>query len=183
MGKTFYRFGSGIAPAPDPDPRRIRLNENQCERMTRPEMSAIRALLPLVSYCHHGKRDLEKRLKNGQIPHGWWRYCQALGAIDAIVTDIMGTTTQAQARQIWNTMQDMDVQIVPKTLPVGQTVVMDMQTAKDLVDCAQEKCKVCTEDGESCKKCKLYQVLEATTPLDDYECGMLCPYSLAKWEE
>lgn len=183
MGRGMYRVGSGLKAMPDPDPRRVCLPEEQCERMTRSEMSVVRALLPLLSYCAHGKRDLEKRLKNGQIPHGWPRYCAALGAINAIITDIMGTTTKAQARQIWNTTVDMDVQIVPKSIPVGRNVIMDLQTAKDLTDCAREKCKLRTEDGESCRQCKLYQVMETTTPMDDYGNGLMCPYSLAKWEE
>ena len=183
MGKTFYRFGSGIVPVIDPDPRRVRLDEAQCERMNRSEMATVRALIYLILYGGKGRKDLEKRLKSGLIKRGWWKYCSAIGSMDAIVTDIVGTTTKAQARLIWNTMQDMEIQIVPKTTPVGQNVIMDMQTAEDLVECAKEKCKVCAEDGESCKQCKLYQVLEAITPLDDYGNGLMCPYCNTKWGE
>lgn len=181
MGRPLYRVGSGLVAAPDPDPRRLELSEDQRTRFTRSEMSVVRALLPLLSYCHHGEHDLEARLKDGRINHGWWRYRSALGSLEAIVLDVLATATKAQTRQVLNTTVDMAVHIVPKTTPIGQNVVMDLQTAKFLTDCAQEKCKMCTEDGESCKQCKLYQVMEATIPLDDYGNGLLCPYSRAEW--
>ena len=91
--------------------------------------------------------------------------------------------TRAQAQQVWNTMQDMDVKLTPKAIPVGRTVIMDLDIAMGLTDCAREKCKMCTEDGVSCRQCKLYQIMEATTPLEDYGGDLLCPYSLADWEE
>ena len=55
------------------------------------------------------------------------------------------------------------------------------EQAKALLDCARWKCHDCIEDGESCRKCQLYKLLEATTPMDDYGDGMICPYSLAQW--
>lgn len=33
----------------------------------------------------------------------------------------------------------------------------------------------------SCRECALYKVLEGFLPLDNYENGMLCPYSLSQW--
>ena len=80
-------------------------------------------------------------------------------------------------------MQDMDVKITPKSIPVGRTVIMDLDLAKDLTDIAREKCTVCTEDGISCRQCRLYQIMEATTPLEDYGNDLMCPYNLAQWEE
>lgn len=183
MGKPLYRVGNGLKAVPDPDPRRVSLPEDQCERMTRTEFNAVRALLIVLNYCNFSKGDLKQRLQNGQIKHGWRRLCLAIGAVNAIVNDIVGTMTRAQAQQVWNTMQDMDVKITPKSLPVGSTVIMDLDIAMGLTDCAREKCKLCTEDGVSCRQCKLYQIMEATTPLEDYGGDLLCPYSLADWEE
>lgn len=179
--KCIYKVGTGQKKVPERDPRRVWLPEDQCERMGRAEFNAVRAMLIVVSFCVEAKRDLQHRLE--LIPHGKRRMNMALGAIQAIMNDIIGTMTRAQAQQIRNTMSDMEVKITPKMMPIAQTVLMDLQTAKDLTDCAREKCRICAEDGDSCRKCKLYQVMEATTPLEDYGNGLLCPYNLADWEE
>ncbi len=179
--KTIYRIGTGQKAPPDRDPRRVWLEEKDCERLTRPEFNALRCMLIVVSFCVDAKKDLQKRLD--LIPYGRKRMNCALGAIKALMDDIIGTITRAQAQQIQNTMTDMEVKITPKMMPISQTVIMDLDLAKGLMDCAKEKCTGCTEDGESCKKCKLYKIMEATTPLDDYGNGMLCPYNLAEWEE
>lgn len=179
--KCIYKVGSGLQRPLERDPRRVWLEDEDCERMTRTEFNAVRAMLIVVSFCVEAKRDLWHRLE--MIPHGRRRMNMALGAIQAIMNDIIGTITRAQAQQIRNTMSDMEVKITPKMMPIAQTVLMDLQTAKDLTDCAREKCRICAEDGESCRKCKLYQVMEATTPLEDYGNGLLCPYNLADWEE
>lgn len=179
--KCIYKIGTGQKKPPERDPRRVWLPEEQCERMSRAEFNAVRAMLIVVSFCIDAKHDLQHRLE--LIPHGKRRMNMALGAIQAIMNDIIGTITRAQAQQIRNTMNDMEVKITPKLMPIGQTVLMDLQTAKDLTDCAREKCRICAEDGESCRQCKLYQVMEATTPLEDYGNDLLCPYNLADWEE
>lgn len=179
--KCIYKVGACQKKPPEPDPRRVWLPEDQCERMTRTEFNAVRAMMIVVSFCVEAKRDLQHRLEC--IPSGKARMNMALGAIQAIMNDIIGTITRAQAQQIRNTMTDMEVKITPKLMPISQTVLMDLQTAKDLTDCAREKCKGCIEDGESCRNCKLYKVMESTTPLEDYGNGMLCPYNLIDWEE
>lgn len=183
MGKPFIRFGNKLVVTPDPGKRRLSLSDDQRTRFTRSEMCAVRGLISLISYVRHGEHDLEARLKDGRIRRGWWKYRSTVGALQAIVQEILETAPESQTRQAMNTAIDMAVHIVPKTTPIGQNVVMDMQTAKDLTDCAQEMCKLCTEDGESCRKCKLYKVMEATTPLEDYGNGMLCPYNMTTWEE
>lgn len=179
--KYIYKVGTGQKKPPERDPRRVWLDDDQCERMTRTEYNAVRAMLIVVSFCVEAKRDLQHRLE--LIPHGKERMDMTLGGITAIMDDIIGTVTRAQAQQIKNTMSDMEVKITPKMMPIAQTVLMDLQTAKDLTDCAREKCRICAEDGESCRQCKLYRVMEATTPLEDYGNGLICPYNLADWEE
>jgi len=39
------------------------------------------------------------------------------------------------------------------------------------------------EDEKSCLDCALYKVLVSFLPLDSYENGMLCPYSLSEWKD
>lgn len=179
--KYIYKIGTGQRRLPERDPRRVWLPEEECERMSRAEFNAVRAMLIVVSFCIEAKADLQHRLE--LIPHGKRRMNMTLGAINAIMNDIIGTVTRAQAQQIRNTMTDMEVKITPKLMPIGQTVLMDLETAKDLTDCAREKCRICAEDGVSCRECKLYKVMEATTPLEDYGNDLLCPYNLADWEE
>jgi len=176
-----YTVGQGMRTRPERDPRRVWLDEKDCERLNRAEYNALRALLIVVSFAVDAKKDLWNRLQC--IPFGRQRMAAALGALRAVLDDIIGTITRAQAQQIQNTMHDMDVKITPKLMPVGQTVIMDLDLAKDLTDCAKQMCVGCTEDGESCRECKLYKIMEATTPLEDYGNGMLCPYNLAEWEE
>ncbi len=179
--KVLYKVGSTLKAAPERDPRRYWLDEKDCERLTRSEFNALRCMLIVVAFCVDAKRDLWHRLEC--IPYGRERMNMTLGGIKALMDDIIGTITVAQAKQMQNTTQDMEVRITPKIMPVGQTVLLDLDTAKGLTDCAKEKCVGCTEDGNSCRKCKLYQIMEATTPLEDYGDGMLCPYNLATWEE
>ncbi len=179
--KVMYKVGSMMKAVPDRDPRRYWLDEKDCERLTRSEFNALRSMLTVVSFFAEAKKDLDKRLEC--VPYGRQRMNLAFGAMKALMDDVIGTITKAQAQQLQNTINDMEVRITPKVMPMGQTVIMDLNIAKDLTDCAKEKCIGCTEDGESCRKCKLYQIMEATTPLEDYGDGMLCPYNLATWEE
>mgnify|MGYP007092202921 CR=1 FL=1 len=42
-------------------------------------------------------------------------------------------------------------------------------------------CVDCMDSDEECLKCRLYQLLTAILPLDDYHNGMLCPYNMGEW--
>ena len=163
------------------NPRRVWLDDADCERMTKPEFEALRCLLGAVSYVAHANNDLQKRLEC--IPGGKQRMAMALGSIKAIAEDIVGTMTRQQAKQMQNSMSDLEMRMVPKLASIAQNVVLDKDIAKGLIDMAKDQCHGCVEDNNSCRECKLYQMLEAVTPLDDYDYGLICPYSLAEWED
>ena len=156
------------------------LPEADCERLTRHEMSSLKMLLAELSSGAWAEDNLQKRLEC--IPYGRERLQMAVGHIRAICNDVLGTIPTAQKVQIRGTMTDFEIRLMPKATPNSTNIVLTRAQGKDLVDMACERCIGCVEDGESCRKCKLYKFMEATTPLDDYGSGMTCPYSRAEWE-
>lgn len=163
------------------DPRRVWLDDKDCERMTRSEFNAVRTVLVTAICAENAAEDMQKRLEC--IPNGKQRYAMALGGLRAVANDLVGTTTKAQANQLWNTLNDLSMQFIPKLAPGSKNVIYTSDVIKDLVDCARSKCSDCVLDGESCRSCKLYKVLESTTPLNDYGDGLICPYALQDWED
>ena len=107
----------------------------------------------------------------------------AVGGLRAICDDLVGTIRRSQCQQIWGTMKDFEMRLLPKLTPGSTNIVLTKEEGKQLLDCARWKCHDCIEDGESCRQCQLYKLLEATTPMDDYGDGMICPYSLAEWRD
>lgn len=160
--------------------KRVWLDEKDCERMNRGEYEAMRGLLGAVSYIAHADRNLAKRLES--VPYGKQRMRMILGGVKALSDDLIGTMPQGQCKQLKNTMEDMEIRMVPKMAAMCRNVVFDKDLAKELIDIAQEKCHGCVEDGESCRSCGLYRVLESLLPLNDFG-GMLCPFSVSEWEE
>lgn len=166
---------------PEINPKRVFLPEDQCERMVRREFEAMRCLLGAVSYAGHAGDDLQKRLE--AIPYGKQRMKMLLGSIRAIADDLIGTMPRNQCRQLKNTMLDMEIRMVPKlTGQLSQNVIIERDIAKGLIDTAMEKCRDCVEDGESCKKCPLYKLLEGIMPMEDYS-ELRCPYSVTELED
>lgn len=163
------------------NPKRVWLDENDCERLNRGEFEAVRCLLGAVSYTAHARDDLRKRLEC--IPSGNARMAMALGGLKSIAEDLVGTMPRGQCRQIRNTMSDMEMRMVPKMSRMSTNVILEKDVAKALIDTAMEKCRGCVEDEKSCRECGLYKVLESFLPLDNYENGMLCPYSMSEWKD
>lgn len=155
------------------------LPDSQCERLKRTEMIGLRMLLAHLSTAKYFQEDLADRL--ACIPYGKERLQMAVGGLRAVCDDIVGTITREQAKQIYGTMKDYDLRLLPKLTPGSPNIVLTKEQGVALMDLAREKCHGCVEDGESCRECRLYQILEATTPLDDYGDGLICPYSLAVW--
>ena len=168
-------------PTRERSPDRVWLDDADCERMTRPEFEAARCLLGAVSYAAHANDGLSKRLN--LIPDGPERMAGALQSIRDIADDVVGTMTSQQAKQMQHVMSDMEIRMVPKMAPISQSVLFDKDIAKGLIDIAKDRCRDCVEDNNSCKGCELYKILEAVTPPNDFESGLICPYSLAEWEE
>ena len=155
--------------------------EEDCERMTRTEFEATRCLLGATSYLAHARDDLGKRLEC--IPGGRQRMNMLMGQVKSLSNAIVDTMTTQQAKQMWNVMKDMDMRMVPKMTPSKTNVLLPVEAAKTLVSSAQHKCRVCVADGEEARKCELYKVLEALTPLDSYGDGLTCPYYLSEIED
>ena len=106
------------------------LPDEQCERLTRPEMAACRTIMTLVSDLEYAKEDLAKaKADSGN----------------------------------------------------DRSVMIYIDDVKELVDCARERCKLCTMDGSECRQCRLYQWLETNIPLDDYGDDLICPYARRDW--
>ena len=157
------------------------LPDDQCERLVRNEMTAVRMLLAALSTTLYAQKDLAARLEC--VPDGNRRMRLAVGGLRAICDDLVGTISRSQCQQIWGTMKDFEMRLLPKLTPGSTNIIMTKEQGKQLLDCARWKCHDCIEDGESCRKCELYKLLEATTPMDDYGNGMICPYSLAEWRD
>lgn len=165
MKKTFYQ-----------------LPPEQCERLRAQEMAALRWSIAAVNICSTAEGDLKDRLEC--IPNGRVRFRLMLGQLRAICNDLIGTTTIKQAKQIRNVMNDMELRMVPKFSASTSRMVLDKEQATFLVEAAKEaKCAACILDGEECRRCELYQLLEAVTPLDNWSGTGLCPYNHDDWKE
>lgn len=162
-------------------PERVWLEEKDCERLNRGEFEAVRCLLGAVNYAAHAKDDLEKRLMI--IPGGQQRMIDVLQDLKDIADDVIGTVPTGQCRQIRNTMLDMEIRMTPKLAPMSRNVVLEKDIAKRLIDIAMERCHGCVEDAVEGRKCALYKVLESFLPLESYDNGMLCPYSVSEWKD
>jgi len=150
------------------------------ERMTRDEVTAIKMLLASLSNEKYALERISKRLD--MVPDGKERLKQHTEDLQKLMDEIVNTITAEQCKVIYGTMKDYEMRLVPKLMPMSTNVLMTKDQAKNLMDCARIKCQGCVEDGESCRRCQVYQIMEETVPLDDYGNGMICPYSLAEWE-
>ena len=157
------------------------LPEADCERLKRNEMNSLRMLLANLSSAEYVRMELKNRLDC--IPDGNRRFRLALGGLKAVCEDVIGTISAAQAKQIYGTLKDYRMQMVPKAMPGTVNIMLTKEQGVELIDLARERCHGCVEDGNSCRECRLYKLFEATTPLDDYGDGLICPYSLAEWED
>ncbi len=141
----------------------------------------MRCLLGAVSYAAHARDGLGERVK--MFKKGPERMRMLIGSMEAMANDIIGTVPMAQCRQLRNTMHDMDMRMVPRMTRMTQNVILEKDLAKGLIDIAMAKCRDCVEDEKSCRNCALYKILVGILPLDNYENGMLCPYSTSKWAD
>lgn len=149
------------------------------ERLVRKEFEAVRCLLGAISYAASARDDLTRRL--AEIPGGQKRMEAVVAGLRDITDAVIDTVPQGKCRQLKNTMNDMEMRMVPKLTSMSQNVVLEKDNAKALIDIAMEKCRGCVEDGEKCRECGLYKVLEGFLPLDTYGNGLLCPYSISEW--
>ena len=158
------------------------LPEEECERLNRAEMNSVRWCLAAVNSVAYAKDDLQKRLE--RIPNGKRRWNLMLGQLRALLNDIIGTVPKKQCNTIKNVMNDMELRMVPKFSPGGNRVSMGVEDLSLLVNAAKKDyCLSCIRNGDECKKCELYQVLESIAPLNDWGSSTICPYMREDWME
>ena len=151
------------------------------ERLRRAEKEAMMYIMNTTSQLAYAKDDLKERL--GMIPDGAERLQTALDGIGSLLDDLLYTIPVNQCISLKNATSDYQVRVVPKAMPMTESIVITKANAKVLIDSAQEgKCVSCVLDGNECRKCELEQVLEWVTPMTAYSATM-CPYNLAGWEE
>ena len=152
--------------------------DDKCVRLVRNELLAVRLLLAALSCMASAEEDLRDRLS--QIPDGHERIHALVEQFRELSDDIAATINRNQCRHIYNTTKDFEMRLVPKLTPMTTNIILSKDQGKALIDCARWKCHECAEDATNCRKCQLYQLLEATTPIDDYD-GLICPYALREW--
>lgn len=160
--------------------KRFELPDNECERATRDEMSAIRMLLIMSSNLAYAEDDLKKRLSI--VPDGEARLKSVLEESTSLFQDILGTISDKQRRKLRNDANDYDVKLTPKFSADKTTMALSKQELMTLVNCAREKCKFCILNGRECEQCELYQMLITIIPLNDYGSDIVCPYVYQEWE-
>ena len=150
------------------------------ERLVRSEMTSVRMLLAMLSVAEYAKEDLKAPLD--RVPHGNRQLRMACGLMRSVVNKMIDTISTSQCKQLYGTMKDFEMRLLPKLTPGSTNMIMTKEEGMELMDIARWKCHSCAEDGESCRSCRLYKILEATTPMDSYGDGLMCPYALAEWE-
>lgn len=157
------------------------LPENERERVTRTEMHTLQWLLNALSSLCYAEDDLKSRLEC--VPNGRQRLKLNIGQLRSLLRDLFGTIPERQRRQIQNSAQDMEVRLVPKMTPRKISLVLEEETAKELVNAAQAKCRYdCVPDLDGDRSCELCKILEAVIPLEKYDSAS-CPYWHAEWED
>lgn len=157
------------------------LPENERERVTRTEMHTLQWLLNALSSLCYAEDDLKSRLEC--VPNGRQRLKLNIGQLRSLLRDLFGTIPERQRRQIQNAANDMEVRLVPKMTPRKISLVLEEETAKELVNAAQAKCRYdCVPDLDGDRNCELCKILEAVIPLEKYD-SATCPYWHAEWED
>ena len=156
------------------------LPDREYQRATRREMNVLQLLTALTSEVAFAQDDLKERL--ALVPDGQERMDDVLKNIAELYQDIIGAINTRQANQLLNVSSDMMVRLIPKMTPKPEKLQVSREEYASLIDCAREKCKFCTEDGESCVKCQLYGILIERVPLEEYDDGVTCPYAYTEWE-
>lgn len=159
-----------------------KLPDDQCERVNRSEMIALRWSFAAINSIAYAKDDLKNRLK--MIPNGVTRWNLMLGQLRSLLNDIVGTVPRKQCKTIKNVMDDMELRMVPKFTPKDHRINMDVEDLSYLVNHAKKDiCIGCTMSGDECKDCNLYRILEAVAPPEDWGNNYSCPYSREDWFE
>lgn len=156
------------------------LPEDEQKRLNRSEMQAIRWSLAAVNSCAYAKDDLAQRLQ--MIPDGVNRWATMLEMLRGLLNDLIGTVPTKQCLNIKHTLDDMELRMVPKFTPKDGRVCMGIDDLSYIVkEAKRDICIGCVYTGDECRQCKLYNILEAIAPCEDWGGSYICPYSKEDW--
>lgn len=159
--------------------RALKDSREDAVRLTRNEKMAMLLLAYADTILDELRTDVGDRLK--MIDGGAEALHEAAEKVDWLLNELRLTVPMDQRMHLQNTARDYDVRMTPKLTPGSTNVIMEKEEFRGLVECAREKCKVCTLDDEECEGCELFRLLTSVLPMDDYHNGMLCAYNLAGW--
>lgn len=148
-------------------------------RLTRIEKMAMLQLAYVATVLEELQNDLGDRLE--KIDQGAEKMHVLASGSDEILNDLRLTVPMNQRMSLQNTAMDYEMRLTPKLTPMSTNVIMDKDEFKEIVDIARTKCHDCTEDSNTCTKCRLFKLLASILPLEDYDGGLLCPYNLGEW--
>ena len=148
-------------------------------RLTRIEKMAMLQLAYVATVLEELQNDLGDRLE--KIDQGAEKMHVLASGSDEILSDLRLTVPMNQRMSLQNTAMDYEMRLTPKLTPMSTNVIMDKDEFKEIVDIARTKCHDCTEDSNTCIKCRLFKLLTSILPLEDYDGGLLCPYNLGEW--
>lgn len=148
-------------------------------RLTRIEKMAMLQLAYVATVLEELQNDLGNRLE--KIDQGAEKMHVLASGSDEILNDLQLTVPMNQRMSLQNTAMDYEMRLTPKLTPMSTNVIMDKDEFKEIVDIARTKCHDCTEDSNTCTKCRLFKLLTSILPLEDYDGGLLCPYNLGEW--
>lgn len=148
-------------------------------RLTRIEKMAMLQLAYVATVLEELQNDLGDRLE--KIDQGAEKMHVRASGSDEILNDLRLTVPMNQRMSLQNTAMDYEMRLTPKLTPMSTNVIMDKDEFKEIVDIARTKCHDCTEDSNTCTKCRLFKLLTSILPLEDYDGGLLCPYNLGEW--
>lgn len=148
-------------------------------RLTRIEKMAMLQLAYVATVLEELQTDLKDRL--GMFINGEYKMSILSESADEILNDLRLTIPMNQRMSLQNTAMDYEMRLTPKLTPMSTNVIMDKDEFKEIVDIARTKCHDCTEDSNTCTKCRLFKLLTSILPLEDYDGGLLCPYNLGEW--
>lgn len=148
-------------------------------RLTRTEKMAMLQLAYVATVLEELQNDLGDRLE--KIDQGAEKMHVLASGSDEIPNDLRLTVPMNQRMSLQNTAMDYEMRLTPKLTPMSTNVIMDKDEFKEIVDIARTKCHDCTEDSNTCTRCRLFKLLTSILPLEDYDGGLLCPYNLGEW--
>lgn len=154
-------------------------SRNDAVRLTRIEKMAMLQLAYVATVLEELQTDLKDRLE--KIDQGAEKMHVLASGSDEILNDLRLTVPMNQRMSLQNTAMDYEMRLTPKLTPMSTNVIMDKDEFKEIVDIARTKCHDCTEDSNTCTKCRLFKLLTSILPLEDYDGGLLCPYNLGEW--